>query len=312
MNNFFLCINAVLPMFVLMIIGFSIRRVIDISSAEIRKMNKFIFITCYPAIMFENLYGANLEETLNWKLVIFAVCSIFIILLISIPIVLKVEESSGSRGAMIQGIFRSNFVIIGLPIAINICGKGNVSTTALLIAIIVPMYNILAVIVLEFFRGGKANFRVIIKGILTNPLIIGGMVGIFFVVTQIEIPNSVDKIISDISVTATTMALILLGVSFDFKSVKRFKKDLIISVAGRLVVVPGIFLPMAAIMGFRGVEFVTLVAMLASPMAIASYTMAESMDSNGELAGNCVIFSSALSCITIFIWLLIFKNLGIF
>lgn len=174
------------------------------------------------------------------------------------------------------------------------------------------MYNILAVIVLEFFRGGKADFRVIIKGILTNPLIIGGMVGIFFVVTQIEIPNSVDKIISDISVTATTMALILLGVSFDFKSVKRFKKDLIISVAGRLVVVPGIFLPMAAIMGFRGVEFVTLVAMLASPMAIASYTMAESMDSNGELAGNCVIFSSALSCITIFIWLLIFKNLGIF
>ena len=108
------------------------------------------------------------------------------------------------------------------------------------------------------------------------------------------------------------MALIILGASFSFSSIKRCRRNLIISVVGKLVVVPAVFLPLAAFAGFRGVEFVTLIAVFAAPAAVSSFTMAEAMDSDSELAGNCVIFSSLFAGITLFLWIFIFKSLGMF
>jgi predicted permease len=213
---------------------------------------------------------------------------------------------------MIQAIYRSNYVLMGLPIVGNILGKGHLAMTAMLIAIIVPLYNVLAVVVLETFRKGEVNLRHIVKGIATNPLILGAVAGLVFVVTQWKLPPSIEGVIGDLSITAMTMSLLILGASFSFQSVQRGWRNLLICVLGRLVIVPGIFLPVAALAGFRGEAFLALLAMLATPTSISSYTMAVSMDSDGDLAGNCVIFSSAVSCATLVIWLFIFKSLGVF
>lgn len=312
MDNFILCLNAVLPMFALMTIGFIIRKSGLFSEKEVSKANRMIFLYFYPAMMFENLYGSNLRSAVDIKLICFAISSIFAILIISIPIIMRIEKSPKTRGAMIHAIFRSNFVIIGLPITTSVFGKGNVTVTAMLIAVVVPIYNVLAVVILEYFRGGKPSFVKIIKGVITNPLIIGAIFGIFFAITGIKLPNGIEDIVSNISATATTMAIVILGAAFKFDSVKKTSKNLIICIVSRLIIVPGIFLSLAALIGIRGLPFVTLIAMFAAPVAIASYTMAESMDSDGELAGNCVIFSSALSCFTMFLWLFLFKNIGIF
>ncbi len=312
MDNFILCLNAVLPMFALMTIGFIIRKSGLFSEKEVSKANRMIFLYFYPAMMFENLYGSNLRSAVDIKLICFSIGSIFTILIISIPIIMRIEKSPKTRGAMIHAIFRSNFVIIGLPITTSVFGKGNVTVTAMLIAVVVPIYNVLAVVILEYFRGGKPSFVKIIKGVITNPLIIGAIFGIFFAITGIKLPNGIEDIVSNISATATTMAIVILGAAFKFDSVKKTSKNLIICIVSRLIIVPGIFLSLAALIGIRGLPFVTLIAMFAAPVAIASYTMAESMDSDGELAGNCVIFSSALSCFTMFLWLFLFKNIGIF
>ncbi len=299
-------------MFLLMLIGVGVREGRLLSPREIRHLNHMVFVVCYPAMMFENLYGADIEEALDWKLILFGLCALFTIYFVSIPIVCRIEQSPRSRGAMIQAIYRSNFVIMGLPVAMNIYGRGNLAVTAMMIAIIVPIYNVLAVITLESFRNGKPDALHVVKGVMRNPLILGAIAGLFFVVTGLSLPSSVESVISDLSVAATTMALIVLGASFNIRSMRRCKRNVAICVFARLVLVPGIFLPIAAGIGIRGVAFVTLVAMLASPTAISSFTMAQSMDSDGELAGNCVIFSSAFSVLTLFIWLFVYKNFGIF
>lgn len=304
--------NAVIPLFVFLVIGFLVRRAGLLNEEEVHRFNRMVFVVFFPALMFENLYTADIKEAFDVRLVLFALAYILLVYFASFPAVYKLEKNGRSRGAMIQGIYRSNFVLMGLPLAINIFGKGSAAQTAALIMIIVPLYNILAVITLEYFRGGHAGAGDIVKNILKNPLIIGAAAGIAALALHLELPDTVNTIIADMSSATTPIALILLGASFDVGSVARKSRDLSAVLLARLVIVPGIGLAAAYALGFRGQAFVALIAMLATPAAVSSYTMAESMDSDGELAGNIVIFSTPISCLTLFLWLFLFKNMGVF
>lgn len=311
-ENFLISINAVLPMFILIGLGILIKRKGLLTDGEIKRFNRVVFVTLYPAVMFENIYSSDLESVLNVKLMAVTAIIVLLIYFLSVAVVLKIEKSPKSRGAMIQAIYRSNIVFMGLPIATNLYGSGNLGPTAVVIAVAVPMYNIIAVITLEIFRGKRPNPVDILKKIATNPLIIGAVAGIFAIVVQLKLPTVIDSVVFDLSKAATPMALLLLGASFDFKSLGKSSRNLIICIVGKLIVAPAIGLTIVGLMGYRGIEFVSFLAMLASPTAIASYTMAVSMDSDSELAGNNVILSSLFASITMFLWIFLFKNLGFF
>ena len=222
------------------------------------------------------------------------------------------EKSNKSRGALIQAIYRSNFVLMGLPIVGNIFGSGRLGMTSMLVTVIVPMYNILAVITLEVFRGESIKITKILKGIVTNPLIIGSVAGILFAAFGIKLPEIAESVISDMASAATPLALIVLGASFEFASIKRYKKNLIAVIFARLIIVPAISLSVAIMIGFRGIDLVSLIGIFASPCAVSSYTMARQMDSDYELSAGTVVFTTMLSCFTLFGWIYFLKELNFF
>ena len=163
LSNFLVCINAVIPLFILLVIGYLVRRTGLLKDEEVHRFNHMVFLVFFPPLMFQNLYGNNDGFLPDGKLLLFAVPFILCVILLSIPLVRKIEKNPRSQGAMIQAVYRSNFILMGLPVAINIFGKGNVSQTALLIAVIVPMYNVVSVIILESFRGSKPDIGQILK-----------------------------------------------------------------------------------------------------------------------------------------------------
>lgn len=295
-----------------MAIGYITRRAGLITEEEVRRFNHLIFIAFFPPLMFDNIYSADISEAFDGKVILFAVAFILGIYLVSIPLVKSIESNPKTIGAMVQAIYRSNFVLMGLPIAMNVYGKGNVSVTATLIMVIVPLYNVIAVFTLEYFRGGKPSVPHMLKKVAQNPIIIGAVVAIVFLAFGIKVPDTAMKVVSGMSDATTPIALVLLGASFTVESVSRGKRNLIITIAARLIIVPAIGLTIATLIGIRGVAFVSLIAMMAAPPAVSSFTMAQAMDSDGELAGNAVIFATPLSCITLFLWLFLFKNLGLF
>lgn len=311
-ENFIVAVEAVFPMVVLMAAGVLVRRSGIVGQEENRHFNRMIFVVFFPMMMFSNLYGIELKNEMEWDFLIFGIAAVTAVYLISLPVVMKIEKNPKSRGAMIQAIYRSNFVIMGMPVAANIYGHGNLAVTAMMVSVIVPYYNVLAVVTLEVFRGGRIRPLNIVKQILKNPLIIGGIAGIAASLTGLVLPGPAEKLVEQMSVVATPMALVILGISFDFSSIRKCSRNLVVAVTGRLIAVPAVMLAAGALMGYRDVEFVTLIAMAASPTAVSSFTMAESMDSDSTLAGNCVIISSVLSCFTIFMWVFISKNLGMF
>ena len=312
MENLRICLNAVLPMFIYIVIGVIIKRSGMMNDSENRRFNKILFNFFYPVLMFDNIYSADISEIIDIKLIAFALTFITLTVLTVSAVIVRVEKNDAARGAMIQAIYRSNFVIMGVMVVQNIFGKAGLPTASMLVTFVVPFYNFIAVLVLERFRGGKADIRTVALNVIKNPLILGALVGVLFSAIGAGMPAAAADIIGGMSAATTPMAMIMLGVSFDPSAITAKRKNILICLVGRLVIVPMIGLPIAAMAGFRGPAFVTLLIMMASPTAVSSYPMAIAMDSDGEIAASAIMISTPLSCLTLFIWLLIFKNMGLY
>ena len=312
-DNFIVAVSAVVPMFCLMAIGAFVKFQRWLTDEELNHMNRMVFRVFFCCMLFYSIYTTELATSFRPKLMLFGACGVLIIFALLMIFIPRIEPDNRRRGVMVQAIFRSNFVIMGVPIVANIFGDANIAVSTMMIAIIVPMYNILAVFALETFRNGKFLLVPIIKDIFKNPMILGGLAGATLLILGVEVPKPVLKPIGQISAATTPVALIILGASFKLGSTHEHRRQLLGAIFGRLIFVPAVMLFTAAyVFGFRGIEFVTLVAIFASPCAVVSFAMAQQMGGDSDLAGNCVVFTSALSCLTMFCWILLFKTLGVF
>lgn len=311
-SNFFVATGAVIPIFILISIGLLIRKMQLLTDTELNHVNRMVFRVFFAIMMFYNVYHADFTVPIHLSLLVFAGTGLLAMCALFTAIIVAIEPSNKRRGAMSQAIWRSNFVLLGIPIVANIFGDDQVVVPTVLISVVIPIYNVLAVFILETFRGGRFALWPILHGVLTNPMIDGLLVGAVFQLLHLHLPTPVVRPLAQIAALTSPLALIILGASFTVTEMIAEKRQVIFCVVSRLLLVPGIILPLAALAGFRGIEFVSLIAVFATPCAVASYAMAQQMGSDGPLAGNCVILTSALSCVTIFGWIFLFKTIGMF
>ncbi|ONI41263.1 hypothetical protein AN639_10180 [Candidatus Epulonipiscium fishelsonii] len=311
MNSLYLAIAAVFPLAFMMFVGYVLTLKKVWEEPFTRQLNSICFKVYFPFLIFYNIYQSDFYSLFSLKLILFAVGSIitsFLLLVIIIPLIAK---DNRDRGAIIQGMFRSNFILFGIPIVHSLYGGENIGVVSILIAFVVPMFNFLAIISLSIFSDKKQPIFEIIKKICKNPLIIGSVLGLIAVLLRVKFPVMLEDAIADIAHVTTPASLMVLGGSFKFNNLHKFKGFLTIAVVGKLVVIPGIFLSLAILLGFRGVELASLMAMLASPTAVSSFTMAQSMGANDELAGQIVVMDSIFSVVTIFGWITLFSFQGL-
>lgn len=309
MENLVISLNVVLPLFLLIALGYALKRLRMYDEVTLKNINKLVFKVFLPVYLFHSIYSTDLSAVFDIKVILFAIAGLLIWFLLLMFLIPRMEKDNAKRGVMIQGMFRSNFVLFGLPVAISLCGEENIGITSLLLGIIVPIYNVLAVITLETFRGTKPSVKKIVIGIMKNPLIIASVLGVGMYLLQIELPYTIEKTVVDIGKVATPLALIALGGGFAFHKVKGDIKQLMVSVVGKLVISPLFMVTAAVLLGFRNEVLVPILLMSGAPTAVSSYTMAEQMGGDGELAGEIVVFTTGISIATIFVWVFVLKQL---
>ena len=312
-QHFIVAVKAIIPLFILIGMGIYVRWRKMLTDTELQHVNAMVFRVFFFCMMFYNMYTTTIATAFRPRLMAFTVTALFVMLLVSGIVVCTVEKDNRSRGAMLQGLFRSNFVLLGLPLVENIFGPEAVAVPTMMIAVVSPIYNIVSIFMLESFRG-KGNFSLAssFAKVLQNPMIVGALLGLFFVITGISVPEPLLKPVRQIAYCTSPVALLILGASFRFGTVSEEKRNLAILVLGRLLVIPALVMGTAYYMGFRGVDFVTILCIFATPCAVASFAMAQQLGSNAELAGNGVVVTSAFSSITLFFWVVLFKALGVF
>ncbi|MBU3190170.1 AEC family transporter [Clostridium bowmanii] len=312
MQNFIFSVNVVLPLIIMMSLGWVLKYLKVCDENFFKTANKLTFKLFLPLMLFNNIYSGDIKSSFNIRLIVFVVASILITVILMTLIVPRLEKQNSNRGVLIQALFRSNYILFGVPVCMNLFGQADIGITSMLAVFVVPLYNFLSVVVLFIYanKGNSENMEIkkTAMDIVKNPLILACVIGIATASIGIKLPNVLEKTITDISKIATPFALIILGGDFGIKdAVKNIKYIVWVSVF-KLIVIPGIIILSAILIGFRQVELGVLLSIFASPIAIASYIMAQNVKSNDELAGQLVATTTILSSFTIFFFILILKN----
>ncbi|PKM50332.1 MAG: AEC family transporter [Firmicutes bacterium HGW-Firmicutes-7] len=319
MDNLLFSFNAVFPLILIVALGTFLKWIQILDDSFIDKCNKFCFLVAFPIQLFYNIYHIDFSRETDWRLLIFIVCSIVVMVTLLVWLVPKFIKDQDKHGAFIQGAYRSNFLLIGLPLARNLFGETGVAVASVALPIVVPVYNFLAVFVLTVFANNedykekpKVSYVQLIVAILKNPLIIASVLGLIFSIINIPIPTFLNRAMGDVGGIATPLALILLGGQFSFSALHGRLKLAFIATLFRLIFLPIIIIGVAVLLGFKGVELSTILIIFASPSAISGFIMAKNMGNDSELAGQIIILTTLLSSISLFFWVLFLKLFKLF
>ena len=325
----FFAIEAVFPIIIMVVLGFFLKKGGLVGDSFVKTANKLVFRVFLPAMLFNNVYSIKGIGDFNLSFAFFVV--IFTIILFSafIPIICSFTKENKRRGALLQASFRSNYALIGIPLAQSLFGSQGVAVASLLSAVLIPTFNILAVLSLSIFGDSKPSFKKIVKDIVKNPLINSVLLGVVvLLVREFFVSNSISFRLSDISVlfkvinylssVATPLALIVLGAQFEFSAIKELKREIIFGTVVRTAVVP--FLGLASafllykfnVIELNGAHFASFVAAFSTPVAVSSVPMAQEMKSDVVLAGQLVVWSTLISSLSVFLSAFFLKALGVF
>ena len=314
MESIKLSFESVMPIFILMALGYFIKKIKLADKKSINVINKVIFKVFLPVLLFYNIYNTKTAEIFDIRLIVFTVIAVLVIFILGYFAVLLLTKDNKKRGVMWQGFFRANYAILGIPLVDYICRGSSKGLASLMVAVVIPVFNILAVIALEKFRGdgGKQSISKLLKGIITNPLIIGSVLGIIAFIFKVKFPFVIEKAIKDVSSIATPLSIVVLGAVFEFSDIKGCLKENIIVVLTRLVIVPLIIIPVAVLFGFTGEALACILVIFGAPVAVSSFAMAQQMDGDETLAVQVIATSSAFCLITLFLWIFALNFLGLF
>lgn len=311
MQYLILSFNVIFPIFFMLALGYLIRELKLVAESGFKMFSRATFYVFIPALLFINIYKSDLESSLNVELIAYAIISLLLMCLVLYFLIPRIIKDKWDQPVVIQGIYRSNFIIYGMCIVQAIYPKADLGMVALLSAFVVPLYSVIAVLLFEMFSEKKNDKKALLFNVIKTPMVFSGALGLFFLLTRIEIPELLLNQVESVSKLATPIALLCLGGTFKIQALKRHKRPLILACAGKLIIVPIAFLSIAIMLGFRGMELATLMAMFAAPVASSSFPMAQELGGNGELAGEIVVVTSLLSIITVFGWVLLLSFSGL-
>ena len=306
MESLQIAVEIMLPLFLMIAVGYVVRLTGLLNESSVFQMNRVIFTVFLPMLVFENIYSIDIDTlwyNFDSRMLIYALAGVTLQFLIALCLAFLSEKDNSRRGVVLQGMFYGNFVLFGIPVCNALFGENAAGPASLLVAVILPLYYILAVISLELFRGGHPSFFRILKGIFTNPLILASIAGILCLVFRIRLPRILSVTVSNLASIAAPLAFVILGASFSFRKIGDSVKSLCLALGVKLLFFPVFFLLLAVLLGFRGSALAVLLVVFASPVAVSSFTMAQQMDGDESLAGQLVIFSSLLSIGTMFLFI---------
>ena len=310
MENLVFSLNATVPVFLMMILGLFFRKIGWIDDVFASKMNKFVFMVPLPVLVFKDLATVDFSEVWDLKFVLFC----FGVTLLSITAAALVSclwKDRSVRGEFIQASYRSSAALLGIAFIQNIYGTAGMAP--LMIIGSVPLYTIMAVLVLSLFKPGQKglNKEVIkktLKGIATNPIIIGIVAGLLWSALRVPMPVIMEKTVNSVSAMATPMGLMAMGATFDMKKAFATGKPALTATFIKLVGFCMIFLPLAVQMGFREEKLIAILVMLGSATTVSCFVMAKNMGHEGVLTSSVVMLTTLCSAFTLTGWLWVLKS----
>lgn len=313
MENLIFCLNATIPVFLLMVLGFFFLKIGIFTDSFTKTMNTFVFKIALPVLVFQDLAQEDFTAVWDGKYVLFCfvatLLSIFLAVLISF-----IWKDRSIQGEFAQSAYRSSAALLGIGFIQNIYGTSGMAP--LMIIGTVPLYNVTAVFLLSFLKPNrqKLDKKLLadtLKGVITNPIILGIAAGMIWSLLKIPQPTVMEKTVKYVANLATPLGLMALGASFDYKQAFKAIKPALSASGMKLLLFCMIFLPIAVKMGYTHDRLVAILVMLGSPTTVSCFVMARNMGHEGTLSSSTVMITTFFSAFTLTFWLYILRMMGL-
>lgn len=325
----FFAINSVMPIILLVALGYLLKRAGLFTGEFLRVANRTVFRVLLPVLLFMNLAQMDNFSQLSPGIFLYVV-GIIALLFFAGLLLARATSDYRQKGVLLQCVFRSNFALIGVPLAQLMAGSKGVQSAAMLSAFTIPLFNVLSVVALSAYTKDKSNakdrLRKVLLNILHNPLLWGVLAGVVFVCLKpafAALPEGFSEFagqfqfvrtaLTYLSNASTPVALLVLGGQFELSHVGSLRRQIAVGVSARLILAPllglggAILLHRLGILRFSSGIFAALVALFGTPVAVASAIMAEEMDNDGQLAAQLVVWTTLLSAFVIFVCIVILR-----
>ncbi|MCC6094674.1 MAG: AEC family transporter [Eubacterium sp.] len=312
MSNLIFSMNATLPIFLVMMLGYFFRRTGIIDESFAGKMNTFVFKIALPVSLFSQLDSVDFAEVWDAEYVLFC----FLATLISIGIAVLVSfifRDRDVRGEFVQGSYRSSASLLGMAYIENIYGTASMGSLMMLGS--VPLYNVMAVLVLSLMNGSgegldRKRLKSALRGILTNPIIWGILLGFAWAITGWKMPDMLQTTIIYIGRLASPMGLLAMGASLQFREIRGRLAPILTGSFLKLIGFTALFLPAAVWLGFRKEKLIAALIMLGSASTVAGYVMAKNMNHEGTVSSGIVMITTLGSVFTLTFWIWLLRSMG--
>ena len=312
MSNLIFSMNATLPIFLVMMLGYFFRNKDIIGEAFASRMNTFVFRIALPVSLFGQLDSVDFFKVWDTEYVLFC----FLATLVSVGIGILVSfvfRDREVRGEFVQGSYRSSASLLGMAYIENIYGKATMGP--LMMLGFVPLYNVMAVLVLSLMGGSpkgldRKQLRHALKGIVTNPIIWGIVLGFAWALTGLKMPVMFQTTIEYIGRLASPMGLLAMGASLNFGSIRGRLAPILTGSLLKLIGFAALFLPVAIWLGFRTEKLIAALIMLGSASTVAGYVMAKNMGHDGVVSSGIVMITTLCSVFTLTFWIWLLRSMG--
>lgn len=312
MENFLFSLNVTLPIFIIIVIGGLLQRIGLLNEGFTSVADKFVFKVALPVQLFRDIAEMDIRSDFSGKFVLFCMAATTCMFAATWILGQLFLKDKSMVGAFAQAAARGSAAILGIAFVENIYGSSGM--TPMMIVAAVPLFNIYSVIILTVTSAqGKFDLALVkklLKGVITNPIILGIAAGMVWSLAGLPMPVLLSKSVGYIASTATPLALLVLGATFKGREALQKIGPTLAAAFLKLVAIPAAIFPVAIHMGFRGSELVAIMIMLASPTTVTCYIMAKNMGGDDTLSASVVMTATLLSSVTLTLWVFVMRTMG--
>lgn len=305
-------INATVPVFAIMVLGYILRRANVISKEYVNDSNRLTFRILLPVMLFNSMRSSDFQGVYHPGFLIFCFAFLMVYPLIAWLIASRFIKDRKKLGSFVQGIFRGNTAIIGVSVAQNIYGS-DLGPIPLMLGLTMLMFNTVSILILSLSGSSERTLRQqaagVFRSIAGNQIIWGILLGLGCSLAQVRFPAAIDKILNNIGGVASVIALIAAGGGFSVESFRTDAKLITAAVIGKLVVMPSAAVILGYVIGFRGITLFSLLMMSGVSTATTSVVMSREMKCDENLAINILAATTMCVPFTFTVWVYIMNSM---
>lgn len=287
--------DIILPVFIIMGIGFFIQRKFQIDIQTLARLNIYIFV---PGFIFLKLYEAKFTAALFGNVFLFFVLYVVLLFVVGGITARFLSMDGGKKVTFMNSAVFFNSGNYGVPVN-DLVFKGDPFAMSIQVSVL-TLQNIFlfsyGIFSLQSINEGKLKALV---GYFKMPILYAMLAGVLLNIFNIGLPAFLFVPANYIADAMISLALLTLGAQVANLRLTSGLSEVYVSLLNRLVIGPIIALCIIFAFQLEGVLAQALFIASAMPTSVNSAVIAQEYKNYPEFAAQIVLFSTLMSTVTV-------------